>query len=198
MAKRPALIWVVTLVTLASGVANLYSVIHPRHHARHALLGELLPLEFLHFPRSFTLLIGLALIVSAVNIYRRKQRAWQIGLALSGFSVFLHLRTGHNYEQALPSLALVMLLIALRRSFTVKSRLPNWRAGLLQFVVAVAAVFGYGVAGFWLLDRREFGIDFDWPNAIYRTLLYLALIGDPSLTPNTRYAEWFLDSLYAM
>src|SRR5262249_9752639 len=76
--------------------------------------------------------------------------------------------------------------------------LPNWRAGLLQFVVAVAAAFGYGVAGFWLLDRREFGIDFDWPNAIYRTLLYLALIGDPSLTPNTRYAEWFLDSLYAM
>lgn len=198
MAKRPALIWIVTLVTLASGVANLYSVIQPRHHARHPLLRDLLPLEFLHFPRSFTLLIGLALIVSALNIYRRKQRAWQIVLALSGFSVFFHLRTGRDHEQALLSLALVVLLLALRRSFTVKSRPPDWRAELLRFGVAVVAAFGYGVAGFWLLDKREFGIDFTWADSIHRTLLYLALIGDPSLTPQTRYADWYLDSLYAM
>ncbi len=198
MAKRPALIWIVTLVTLASGAANLYSAIHPRHHARHPILHDLLPLEFLHFPRSFTLLVGLALIVSAINIYKRKQRAWQIVLALSGFSVFFHLLRGRDHEQAWLSLALVVLLLALRRSFTVKSRLPDWRAGLLRFAVALVAAFGYGVAGFWLLDRREFGIDFNWADSIHRTLLYLALIGDPSLTPQTRYAEWFLDSLYAM
>jgi len=198
MAKRPALIRIVTLVTLASGVANLYSVIRPRHHARRLLLGRLLPLEFFHFPRSFTLLIGLALIVSAINIYKRKRRAWQIALALSVFSVFFHLRTGHNYEQALLSMALAVLLIALRRGFTVKSRLPDWRAALLHFAIAVAAAFGYGVAGFWLLDQREFGIDFNWADSIHHTLLYLALIGDPSLSPSTRYAEWFLDSLYAV
>lgn len=186
------------MVTLASGVANLYSAIHPRHHARHQLLRDLLPLEFLHSPRSFTLLVGLALIVSAINIYKRKRRAWQIALALSGLSVFFHFLRGRNHQQALLSLSLGLLLLALRRSFTVKSRLPDWRAGLLRFAVALVAAFGYGVAGFWLLDKREFGIDFNWADSIHRTLLYLALIGDSGLTPQTLYAEWFLDSLYFM
>jgi phosphatidylglycerol lysyltransferase len=140
------------------------------------------------------LLIGLALIVSAVNIYRRKRRAWQIVLALACFSTLFHIFKDHHRWHAVFSLALVVALLLARRSFTVRSRGLDYRTAALRFAVAVVAAFGYGVAGFWLLEPHEFGINFNWLDSIHRTLLCLSLVGDPSLAPQTRYAAWFLDS----
>ncbi len=198
MANRSSLIRIVALVTLASGVANLYSVMSPLSPARLRLLHEILPLEFLRFPRSFILLIGFALIVSAINVYKRKRRAFQFVMALSLLSVVAHLLKGRDYEQASLSLALIGLLWLARRDFTVKSDPTDWRWGIIRLAVAALVAVGYGVAGFWLLDRREFGIQFTLPDSIHRTLLYLTWYGDPSLAPRTPYAAWFLDSLYAL
>jgi phosphatidylglycerol lysyltransferase len=198
MANRSSLIRIVALVTLASGLANLYSVMSPLAPARLRLLHEILPLEFLRFPRSFILLIGLALIVSAINVYKRKRRAFQFVLALSSLSVVAHLLKGRDYEQASLSLALIGLLWLARRDFTVKSDPTDWRWGIIRLAVAALVAVGYGVAGFWLLDRREFGIQFTLPDSIHRTLLYLTWAGDPRLAPRTPYAAWFLDSLYAL
>jgi lysylphosphatidylglycerol synthetase-like protein (DUF2156 family) len=47
MANRSSLIRIVALVMLASGLANLYSVISPLSPSRPGLLLEILPLEFL-------------------------------------------------------------------------------------------------------------------------------------------------------
>ena len=201
MTKRTALITLITGVTLVSGLLNLYSVINPPqpgHHLPHGLLRALFPLEFFHFPRSFTLLIGFALTVSAVNIYRRKRRAFRIVLALSCLSALLSVVRWHDPRQTFFSLSLVGLLVALRHGFTVKSRRPDLRAGLTRLAVVSGVAFGYGVAGFWLLEPREFGVNFDWASSIHRTLLYLALVGDPTLAPQTRHAAWFLDSLFLM
>jgi phosphatidylglycerol lysyltransferase len=195
--NRSLLVWVVTLVTLGSGVANLYSVVRvARTH--HPLIQDVFPLGFFHLSRSFTLLIGLALIVSAINIYRCKRRAFQIVLLLASGSVFFYVIRGHHYEQAACSLVLVGVLLLARKSFTVRSRKPDLRSALIQLSVALVVAFGYGVAGFWLLDEREFGINFDWLGSIHRTLLFLTLAGDPQLVPHTRNAQWFLESLYLM
>jgi phosphatidylglycerol lysyltransferase len=196
IAKRSLLVWIVTLVTLGSGVANLCSVVTP--HSHRSLMEDVFSLGALHLSRSLTLLLGLALIVSAINIYRRKRRAFQIVLLLASGSVLAHVIRGYHYEQAASSLALVGLLLLARKSFTVRSRKPDLRSGLIQLVVAIVVAFGYGVAGFWLLDEREFGINFNWLDSIHRTLLFLTLAGDPQLVPHTRYAEWFLESLYLM
>jgi hypothetical protein len=61
MAERSSLIRIVALITLASGVANIYWAMNPPALERRRLSHEILPLEFLSFPRSFTLLIGVAL-----------------------------------------------------------------------------------------------------------------------------------------
>lgn len=198
MAKRSPHIRIVALITLASGVANLYSVMNPLAPARQRLLHELLPLDFLRFPHSFTLLIGFALVVSAINIYKRKRRAFQLVLALSALSVVIFLLKGRDYEQASLSLVLIGLLWWARRDFTVRSSPLDWRWAMIRLTVAALVAVGYGVAGFWLLDEREFGINFTLPDSIHRTLLYLTWAGDPRLAPRTRYAAWFLDSLYAL
>jgi phosphatidylglycerol lysyltransferase len=198
MAKRSSLVRIVALITLASGAANLYWAMNPLSFTLQRVLSEILPLEFLRFPRSFTLLIGFVLVISAINVYKRKRRAFYLALALSSLSVVAHLLKGRNYEQALLSLVLIGLMWRARRDFTVRSGPPDWRWAMIHLTVTALVAFGYGAAGFWLLDQREFGINFTLPDSIHRTLLYLTWIGDPRLAPRTSYAAWFLDSLYAI
>ncbi|HKX27878.1 MAG TPA: phosphatidylglycerol lysyltransferase domain-containing protein [Blastocatellia bacterium] len=195
MARKQAPIIFITLITLISGLINLYSVAQPPPRTISPRWGRLFPLEFSRSPRLLTLLIGLALVVSAVNIYKRRRRAYQIVMALACASVLFHLFKDHHRWQSGFSLVLVGALFYARRSFTVKSRRPDWRLGAVRLAVAAVVAFGYGVAGFWMLEPREFGVNFNWFDSIHRTLLFLSLIGDPSLVPQTRYAGWFLDSL---
>src|SRR6185436_4280288 len=128
---KSAFIKVVSFLTLLSGAVNLYSAINPPSHRPQHLLRQLLPLEFLHFPRSFTLLLGLALIVFSVNLWKRKRRAFQLVLALASLSVLFHLLK-RDAEQALFSLLLIALLLWLRKRFTVRSRQPDWHGGVIK------------------------------------------------------------------
>jgi len=194
--RRSVSVWIVTIVTLGSGLINLYSVIGPALDERAALLSKVFPLAFHHLSRFLTLVIGFALIISSINIHKRKKRAFRIVFLLAYLSVFFHLTEGLDYGAALFSLALLSLLLWARRNFTVKSNLPELRWGVARFVIAMTLALGYGVAGFWLLDRREFGVDFTLRDALRHTLLFLSLAGDPQVVPQTHYAHWFVDSLY--
>jgi len=198
MRTRSLLVWIVALVTLGSGLLNLFSLIGPSLPQRIALLRGVFPLGFLHLSRFLTLLIGFALVISSINIYKRKKRAFQIVFLLSCLSIFSHLTKGLDYEEALFSLLLIVMLLLTRESFTVKSGIPDLRSGVIRFLIAILVAFSYGVAGFWFLDRKEFGINFNIGDSIHRTLLFFSLVGDPHLVPRTRYARWFMDSLYLL
>jgi phosphatidylglycerol lysyltransferase len=195
---RKFLVRLVALITLLNGALNLLVALNPRIHAPRGFLRWLSPLEFLHFPRAWTLLIGFVLVVASVNVWQRKRQAWRLVLPLSVLTVLLHLVKGHDYQEALLSLFLIGMLVWLRGEFTVRSQLPDWRSGLIKLGLVLFAAFGYGAAGFWLLDRREFGVNFNWLAAVEQTFHYLILTGDPALVPHTRYAQWFLDSLFAL
>ena len=196
MRKRSLLVWIVTIVTLGSGLLNFLSVMGSNLPERAAWLKEVFPIAFLHLSRFLTLLIGFALIISSINIYKRKKRAFQIVFFLTGLSCFFHLSEGFGQIETLLSLTLLGLLIGAKKNFTVKSNLPELRWEIIRFVIAITLALVYGVAGFWLLDERDFGINFTLPDAIHRTLLFLSLIGDPRIAPHTRSAHWFLESLY--
>lgn len=193
--SQSALITGASLATLFNGLANLYLVISTSHHAHPPKWLEAFPLEFFRLPRTFTLAVGFALIISAFNIYKRKKRAFQIVIGLASFSAILHLAHGHHFWQSAMAIGLIAILLLARRNFTVKSRVPDLRAGIIRLSIAAMAAFAYGVFGFWLLDKREFGINFNWLDSILRTIKFLTLTGDPALKPHTRYAVWFLDSL---
>jgi phosphatidylglycerol lysyltransferase len=183
-----------SFVTLGSGIVNLLSVMGGPTHPR--FLPEVIPIEFIHLSRNLTILIGFALVISSLNIYRRKRRAWGVVLVLSCFSALFHLTKGLDYSEASLSAALAVLLIASRKTFSVKSSAPDLKSGILRLGMSAAIAVGYGIAGFWLLDKRHFGIDFRIGDSIITTLRFLALSPDPHLVPHTHYAQWFLDSLF--
>jgi phosphatidylglycerol lysyltransferase len=194
--RRSWAVLLVTLLTLGSGLLNIYSVMGRALPGRFEALRRLFPLEFLHLSRIATLLIGFALVISSLNVYRRKRAAWWIALLLASASVLFHLTKGVDYEEASLSVLLVAVLILTRRNFTVRSGLSEWPTALRRSLLALVLAAAYGVAGFWLLEPRDFGINFDWKDSLVRTLRFLTFAGDPTLTPHTHYAEWFLDSLY--
>jgi phosphatidylglycerol lysyltransferase len=182
-----------TAITLGSGILNLASVMG--WASQRKALASIFPLAVVGLSRTLTLLIGLALIVSAINIYKRKERAWGAVLAWSLFSAILHFTRGLHREAALLSSALFLLLLFTRDPFTVKSGKPDLLSGLLRLLVSAVIAIGYGIAGLWLLDGRDFGINFHVGDAVATTLRFLFLFGDPRLAPRTQYGHWFLDSL---
>jgi len=194
--RTPPAILIASLLTLGSGLLNLYSVIGRGLPGRMAALRGIFPLEFIHLSRSATLLIGFALVIVSRNIYRRKRLAWWLGVFLASFSVLFHLTKGIDYEEATLSAALLAGLWITRRRFTVKSSPWGWPLALRRSVLALALALVYGVAGFWLLETREFGINFTLGDSVRRTMRLVTFQEDPALKPHTRYAAWFLDSLY--
>ncbi|MGH9971903.1 MAG: phosphatidylglycerol lysyltransferase domain-containing protein [Pyrinomonadaceae bacterium] len=198
MRKTRYVVWIVALITLGSGLLNLYSVTRRISPYSRVLLREIFPLDFIRLSRLLTLLIGFALIVSSINIYKRKKRAFQIVAFLAGLSVVFHLTKGLEYREALFSLLLLVFLIVSRKNFNVRSSIPDFQGALVRMGIVAAAAFGYAVFGFWLLDKRDFGVDFTLPDSIHRSLLFFSLVGDPKIVPHTRHARWFIGSLYLM
>ena len=190
--------FLLALVVLGSGLVNLFSVLSPALPERAAILHEIFPLVFIHLSRFLTLLTGFALVALSLNIYKRKKRAFQITLMLSFLSIFFYLTKGLDYEEAVLSVILIVLLLLSRKTFTVESRIPSMKWGFLQIGIALVAALIYGIMGFWFLDMREFGINFTIGESIKQTLSFLSLAGDTGIVPRTRHARWFLDSLNVM
>ncbi len=194
--RRWAIAVAVAVVTLGSGLMNLFSIMggpSPR-----SILQEVFPIEFVRMSRTFTMLIGFALVMSSINIYRRKLRAWAIVLGLSFLSTIFHLTRGLEYEQATMSFVLFLILLATRPTFSVRSSIPSVWGTFARLVIAGGVTIGYGVAGFWFLDTRHFGINFHIGDAVATTMRLLFLNGDSRLLPRTHYAAWFLDSFYVI
>jgi phosphatidylglycerol lysyltransferase len=198
---RKILVLVTGILTLASGLLILRTLIAPSGHSRVARLLDYTPFEFRHLSRFLTLVLGFALAVTSVNLLRRKRRAFYAAVILAGFSVVLHLLRGRDLFHAVIATALLGLLFLGRRAYTVGSGLPDWRSALLSVGVGLAFTLTYGIAGFWWLDERHFGGNFNLGDSIRHTMAFLALVPEPlvpPLRPLTSHALWFADSLHLM
>jgi phosphatidylglycerol lysyltransferase len=188
----------IAIITFGSGLLNLFSVAGRHLPQRLITLEKVFPLEFIHLSKFLVMLIGFALVISSLNIFKRKKRAYQSVLALSGASIFFHLTRSLNFEEATISLLLIGLLLYARKSFTVKSSIQTIPLAFLRAILGLFIALLYGAGGFWLIEQRHFGINFHWNDAFAESLRFLTLAGDPSLEPLTRHAHWFINSLYVM
>jgi len=187
---------VIPAVAAASGVLNLLSLLGgPVPSERPIWLWNVLPFDFVGLPRSVTLLGGLVLVLDAVHLWSRKRRALQLALGLACASLAYQLTRPDGFSETLSSAALIALIVVARRVFPVRSARPTLLSAVRRGLIALSVPFLYGVAGFWLLDRREFGKNFHWWDAAIRTIRVLTFIGDETLLPRTHYAVWFLDSV---
>ena len=189
-ASRSPLI-VATLVA-AAGSLNLLHAVLPG--GDEGLLRSLTPDAVGPLAHATSILAAIALLVAARGLARRRRRAWQIAVAVSGLSTILHVLHGLN-DGTLASVVVLVVLVARRHDFERPGDDTTRTVVLARAVVSVSALTLYGLAALWL-NR----VNADQPftarfaaDEIARGALGLRIAGSPHLAGP--FGDWFPLSL---
>lgn len=188
-------IWLVATATLANGLLGVLSVLLIRFRDQPKLLSAPLPFGLYHWSRSLTLVFGFVLLYLSVHLFQRRRAAWWLALVGCVLAAVAHIGRGHHWYLALAPATTIVLLLIFRHRFCVRSEPRSIAQGLGMMAASVIIALAYGTLGFYLLDKRDFGLEFSTTDAMLRTLRELTLIGNSDLVAHTRHARWFLESL---
>ena len=180
---------------LSLGLINIISVLTPAINERLVFLQNFVPLTIIAGSNYFVLVAGLFLLVTAAFMLKGLKMAWYFALVLCLFSLIGHLTKAIDYEEAIFSILVILILIASRKQYYIK---PNTRLrslGVQTTVLAIVGVLIYGCIGFYFLDQRHFAIDFSWNQAVKYTFENFLLIGSSDLVAHDPFARMFLHSI---
>jgi phosphatidylglycerol lysyltransferase len=193
-----------SLAVALMGVIDLLSAVLSHPPSRLMALRRLLPTEVLDTSRTFTLLAGALLLVTAWGLRRGKRRAFVAALFLCALSVPVNLLKAFDFEEATTAAALMFLLGVGAEAFRVKSRELSLHAWGSRALWSALGVVVYAIGGCWLLETR-FGTEASLVRAVAEALHQLLGVGGrtlalrPDLGPmQMRIATWFLDSVSVM
>src|SRR5437867_733374 len=196
--------WRRTLLALAvaaMGVIDLLSALLSRPPDRLVALLHLVPTEVLDTSRTFTLLAGALLLVTAWGLRRGKRRAFVLALFLCALSVPVNVLKAIDVEEATVAAALLFLLGVNGEAFRVKSRALSLAALRSRAWWAVLALIVYAVAGSWLI-KSFYGIQPSLGRAFSNAAYNLFGIGQPVViephrlpAAQHRIIVWYLRSL---
>ncbi|MGZ4371060.1 MAG: bifunctional lysylphosphatidylglycerol flippase/synthetase MprF [Gaiellaceae bacterium] len=148
----------------ATGVAvvalvNLLSALTPNIRWRGHLLLKVEPLAALHVFHALAIPASIALLVSAYYLYRRRLRALQLAVLLLAALGIFNLFKGLDFEEAAADFALVLLLVAGRRSFYVRHEPVTRRAAVLRVPLVAGAAFAVSLALVAAVAHAPFTVD---------------------------------------
>lgn len=136
------------------GIINLISVATPPLVERMRLEKYYLPIEAMHASKLMVLVLGLGLMVSAAYLIKGYRSAYWIALIFSFLSLLGHIGKALDYEEALVSLFIIILLISSRKQYRIKIN-KNWmRIGFATFFIALAGVCLFGFVCFYVIDKN--------------------------------------------
>ena len=192
----------VALLTAVMGIIDVFSGLMPSMHNRIKILEQYSPFGVDVGGHLTSVLAGFALLLLANGLWRRKRLAWALTVAILIISVPVHLFKGLDYEEAILGAALAIWLIYLQSHFHARSDPPSTRQGLMTLLVALIFTLIYGVLGFYLLDRHFFvngqPISFSIWGALRQTVVMFTQFYNPGLVPATRFARYFVGSIYVV
>ncbi|HSX47863.1 MAG TPA: phosphatidylglycerol lysyltransferase domain-containing protein [Patescibacteria group bacterium] len=152
------------------------------------------------------ILVGISVIYLSNLLRRRKRTAWIVtSLAyIFYFGVGVSQLVSHSFEDMgwisiLRSLIVPILIIGLlylfRNEFIVKSDILGFRFALRFVIIVLTIMLIYGVAGFELMDTKDFHQEISWPSAFHYTIDQFNLTTNKPIMPHTKRAHLFVDSL---
>jgi len=142
------------------------------------------------FTRAAATLIGLALLVAARGLARRRHRAWRVATALAAASAVLHVLHGLN-SGTLASTVVLVLLVARRDAFDGPGEPETRRVALSRAAIVLGAIACFGTTALWLnrmVADQPFGTRFAL-DEIAAGALGLRLGGSPHLSGS--FGDWF-------
>ena len=195
-------VWSASVLTGLMGVVNLWSSIFPGDPVRIEWLNLFLPIEMRSEAHLFSAICGFLFLTMAIHLSRRKRMAWGITIGLCVMSVISHIIKGLDYEECILALILMGQLLLLRKSFTARSDRPTIAQGTRYLIAGLVFTLAYGTLGFVMLDG-QFEIEskvhhFKPMDAFIQTIAVIFTADNTSVLPNSRYAIFFVDSIYVV
>jgi phosphatidylglycerol lysyltransferase len=188
-------VWTISLLTGLVGLINLLSAVTPSLPERVTWLKQIFPFEVRAGGHIFAAVSGFILLTLAANLLRRKRVAWLLTLCLLVVSIISHLIKGLDYEESLLPILLIVQLVIMQNVFTAQSDRPSIAQGIRVTLGALLFTLAYGTAGFFLMDR-QYTTSFNLPQALFQTLAIFFTTDNLGLQPITRFARFFIDSIY--
>ncbi|WP_316829235.1 phosphatidylglycerol lysyltransferase domain-containing protein [Pedobacter aquatilis] len=183
-------------IILVLGVVNIISSISPAIPTRLRLVKNILPEDLIVTSNSLVLIFGLVLVMVSIFLLQGSKRAWYIALALTLFSILGHLFKAADYEEALLAFVAGSSLFYTRANYKLKPHPKFVKFGYQVVIYAAIAVFTYGVLGFYFIEKRHFGVEFKFVDAVMAVLKVIFFIDDNALRPLTKFGEHFEQSIY--
>lgn len=183
-------------IILILGVVNIISAISPAIPARLRLVRDILPEDLIVTSNALVMVTGLIFILISIFLLMGSKRAWYVAVALTILSIIGHLLKAADYEEALLALVACISLVYTRNNYKLKPSPKFIRVSYLICLYAIAAVFIYGVLGFYFINNRHFGADFNFVQSCKAVLKVIFFIDDKALIPLTPFGRRFEESIY--
>ncbi|MCX2585762.1 phosphatidylglycerol lysyltransferase domain-containing protein [Pedobacter sp. MR22-3] len=183
-------------IILILGVVNIISSISPAIPARLRLVKNIFPEDLIVTSNAIVLIFGLILVMISIFLLQGSKRAWYVAVSLTLISVLGHLFKAADYEEAILALVAFLSLFYTRANYKLKTHSKLIKVGYPIFLFAILAVFAYGVIGFYFIDKRHFGVEFQFIDSVKAVLKVIFFIDDKALHPLTRFGSHFEQSIY--
>ena len=192
---------VLALAVAGMGIVDLLSALWSHPPERLLALRHLIPTDILDTSRTFTLLAGALLVVTALGLRAGKRRAFVAAMFLCAVSVPVNVLKAFDFEEAIVASALLFALGVSADAFRVRSAAPSMAVWRSRTAWAVAVLLLYAALGSWLLES-SYGHPLSVTAAFAEAWQRLTGTGRPvAIVPpgvppgERRILEWFLRSL---
>ncbi|HYX77610.1 MAG TPA: phosphatidylglycerol lysyltransferase domain-containing protein, partial [Gaiellaceae bacterium] len=189
---------ILAALVAAAGILDIASAATPELTERVQMVEAIAPNVVPGLASALIVPTGVALIVLARGLRRRRRRAWQLTVALILVAAVLHILKGLDYEEATVSIALALALVARRHDFE-RGGDPATRAEIaVRAALYTLAIFAYGTAALWV-NRIEVDRPYSLGFALRETASALAGLhprGSGHLSG--RFGEWFPNSVFLL
>lgn len=174
------------------GVINILSAVTPPVASRIRLLKQYLPTDIIHASNLLVLMMGILLLVTATFLIRGLRNAWLIALFVSLLSFVTHLTKALDWEESALAFFVILILLFTYKQYRLKSNPKLVQVGVITAVSVFAGVVIFEIIGFYFLDKRHFGIDFNWKQSIGFSIKSFLLLTNDELTPVTKFGREFM------
>jgi phosphatidylglycerol lysyltransferase len=179
-------------LVFALGVINILSVITPPLASRLRLLHQFIPFSSIYATNVMVLLIGMILLVTAAFLIQGQRNAWILAMILSVLSLFGNLFKALDYEESLLAASVIIVLLASMQQYRLKSNRQLFQLGIKTTALIFLAVLIFGFIGFYFIDKRHLGIDFNFRQSLLFACRNFLLMNDEGLRPATRFGHEFI------
>ena len=189
---------IVALLTALMGLVNIVSVVYPGLAQDLEEVTRYAPLQLRRGGQVGAILTGLALLLLAHGLWRRKRAAWLITLGVLLLSAISHTLSRSLWDyRTLLTLALGAWLLLLRAHFHARSDQPSVRFGLTVLSAAVLFNLAYATAGLLFLASRS-GEVLELDTATGQALRFVFAFRPPAWLAQSDPGRFLIFSLFSI